>query len=62
VEQLQLLGRAPSEAELQIQRDQEICEELILLMAEALEAIYRVRKGASDGLQRPEDHRQSLGS
>ncbi len=62
MEQLQLLGRTPSEAELQIQNDQEVCDELTHLMAEALEVIYRMRKGASDGLEKPEDHRQSLGS
>ncbi len=57
MEQLQLLGRAPSEAELQVQGDQEVCEEVARRMAEALEAIYRLRKGASDGLEQPQDHR-----
>ena len=57
VEQLQLLGRAPTEAELQIRNDQEVCDELTRLMAGALEAIYRLRKGASDGLEQSQDHR-----
>ncbi len=62
MEQLPLLGRAPSEAELRIQSDQKVCDVLIRLMAEALEAIYRVQKGASDGHEQSQDHRQSLGS
>ncbi len=51
MEQLPLLSRAPSEAELKIQSDQKICDELTRLMAEALEAIYQVRKGVSNGLE-----------
>ena len=62
MEQLPLLSRPPSEAELRIQSDRKVCDELTRLMAAALEAIYQAREGASDGLEQPQDHRRSLGS